>query len=93
MCGCFAIFLGAAFPRLTLVLIWLFSNYIERAFNGNWILPLAGLVLLPYTTLAYVLVYWFSGPVYGFGWAFVVLGLFFDIASYASAGQARRQPA
>ena len=91
MCGCFAIFLGAAFPRVTLVLIWLFSDYIERAFNGNWIMPLAGLVLLPYTTLSYVLVYWFTGSVYGFGWAFVVLGLFFDLASYASAGQSRRQ--
>ncbi len=92
MCGCFAVFLGAAFPRVTLALIWLFSNYVTAAFNGNWIAPLLGLILLPYTTLAYVLVYWFgNGPVAGFGWAFVVLGLFLDISSYASAGVNRRQ--
>ena len=91
MCGCFAILLGAAFPRITVLLIWLFSDIVTRAFDGNWIMPLLGVILLPYTTLTYVLVYWFTGEVVGFGWAFVVLGLFFDLASYASAGQNRRQ--
>lgn len=91
MCGCFAILLGSAFPRLTLVLIWLFSDIIGRAFSGEWVLPLLGILLLPYTTLAYVLVFWFTNqPVAGFGWAFVVLGLFFDLGSYAAAGQNRR---
>lgn len=93
MCGCFAVLLGAAFPRLTLFFIWLFSDLINRAFSGEWVLPLAGFLLLPYTTLSYVLVYWFVGDVYGFGWAFVVLGFFFDIGSYASAGQSRQQVA
>lgn len=95
MCGCFAILLGSAFPRLTLLLIWLFSDIVERAFEGEWVLPLVGLLLLPYTTLAYVLVFWFTGyeAVTGFGWAFVVLGLFFDLGSYAAAGQNRRAAA
>lgn len=91
MCGCFAILLGAAFPRITVLLIWLFSDIIARAFDGNWIMPLLGVILLPYTTLTYVLVFWFTGEVSGFGWAFVVLGLFLDLGSYASAGQNRRQ--
>lgn len=92
MCGCFAILLGSAFPRLTLILIWLFSDIIRRAFDGEWVLPLLGILLLPYTTLAYVLVFWFTNyqPVTGFGWAFVILGLFFDLGSYAAAGQNRR---
>lgn len=95
MCGCFALLLGSAFPRLTLALIWLFSPIVTRAFNGEWVLPLLGLILLPYTTLAYVLVFWFTGyqPVTGFGWAFVVLGLFFDLGAYAAAGQNRRAAA
>ncbi len=93
MCGCFAVVLGAAFPRITLLLIWIFTPYVGEAFARNWILPIAGILLLPYTTLAYVLVYWFSGAVTGFGWAFVVLGLFFDLGSYAAAGQNRRASA
>lgn len=91
MCGCFAILLGSAFPRLTLILIWLLSDIIERAFD-TWVLPFFGILLLPYTTLAYVLVFWFTGynPVEGFGWAFVILGLVFDIGSYSAVGQNRR---
>ncbi len=90
MCGCFAILLGSAFPRVTIFLIWIFSNHVQQAFNGNWIAPLAGLILLPYTTLMYILVYWFMNGVNGFGWAFVILGLFLDISAYAAAGQNRR---
>jgi hypothetical protein len=91
MCGCFVILLGSAFPRLTLILIWLFSDLMSRAFD-TWVLPFFGILLLPYTTLAYVLVFWFTDytPVEGFGWAFVVLGLVFDISSYSAAGQNRR---
>jgi len=92
VCGCFSILLGAFFPRIALVLIWLFTDVIFRAFSGEWILPLAGIVLLPYTTLAYVLVFWATGEVVGIGWAFVILGLVFDIGSYTSGwGQARSQ--
>ncbi len=76
--------------RVTIFLIWIFSNHVQQAFNGNWIAPLAGLILLPYTTLMYILVYWFMNGVNGFGWAFVILGLFLDISAYAAAGQNRR---
>lgn len=89
MCGCFAILLGSFFPRITLALIWIFSDVITRAFDSNWILPLAGLLLLPYATLSYVLVFWFTGSVSGFGWVFVVLGLFLDLSSYGAAARQR----
>lgn len=90
MCGCFAVLLGAFFPRIALVLMWLFSDLITRAFDANWLIPLAGILLLPYTTFSYVLVYWAAGEVVGFGWAFVILGLVLDLGSYSSASQARR---
>jgi len=90
MCGCFAVLLGAFFPRVALVLMWVFSDLITRAFDANWLLPLAGILLLPYTTFAYVVVTWAAGEVVGFGWAFVILGLVLDLGSYTSAGQARR---
>lgn len=93
MCGCFALLLGAFFPRVTLVLLWIFSDLIGRAFDNQWLLPLAGVLLLPYTTLAYVLVFWYTGAVTGFGWAFVILGLVLDLGSYTSAGRSRRQMA
>lgn len=89
MCGCFAVALGAFFPRVGLLLIWVFTNWISRAFDGNWVLPLLGLLLLPYTTLTYVLIYHWWGPVTGFEWFFVVLAFFIDLGSYAGGARAR----
>ncbi len=89
MCGCFVVGLGAFFPRIALALIWIFGTAVQRAFDGNWVLPLLGLLLLPYTTLTYVLIHWWWGPVNGFEWFFVALAFFVDLGSYASGARAR----
>lgn len=93
MCGCFVVGLGAFFPRIALALLWLFGDTVETAFKGEWLLPLLGLILLPYTTLSYVLLHWWLGTVTGFTWFFVVLAFFIDMGSYASGAQARSRRA
>lgn len=89
MCGCFVVGLGAFFPRIALVLLWIFGDTVEKAFKGEWLLPLLGVILLPYTTLSYVLLNWWLGRVTGFTWFFVVLAFFIDIASYAGGARSR----
>jgi hypothetical protein len=44
--GCLFALLAGFFPRIALVLVWIFTNLVDRAFNG-FILPLLGLILLP----------------------------------------------
>lgn len=90
MCGCLVVALGAMFPRIALVLIWLFSDWIQRAFSGEWVVPLLGLLFLPFTTLVYVALFAWQGEVTGFLWFFVGLAFLGDVGSYASAPQARR---
>ena len=89
MCGCFVVALGAFFPRIAIALLWLCGDTVERAFDNNWIIPLLGLLFLPYTTLAYVLFYWWLGDVTGFTWFFIVLAFLIDLGSYASSARAR----
>lgn len=89
MCGCFAVALGAFFPRISLVLLWLFGDTVQRAFHGEWVAPLLGLIFLPYTTLSYVLLNWWLGEVTGFTWFFVGLAFLIDLGSYASSARAR----
>ena len=76
-------------PRLALVFVAIFSNMIDRAFDG-WIVPILGFFLLPWTTLAYTLM-WASGPngVEGFEWFIVVLALLFDVASHSGGAKKR----
>ena len=56
-CGCLLVLLGSAFPRVALVLTWIFPSRVDIAFDGGVALPLLGLIFLPYTTLFYVLAY------------------------------------
>jgi len=49
---CLLLILVLAFPRIVLLLLFLFSTYLERAYHGL-ILPLLGFIFLPVTTLVY----------------------------------------
>ncbi len=94
MCGCFAIGLGAFFPRITILLLWIFTDWVQRAFQGEWLLPLIGVILLPYTTLTYLLLFQFMNGVEGFAWFFVALAFVIDIGAWfggARSGASYRQ--
>jgi hypothetical protein len=56
MCGCIFFLDAAFFPRLGILFLWLFTPLITRAFE-SFIFPIIGLVLLPYSTLIYIIVY------------------------------------
>lgn len=49
---CLILILVAAFPRIALVLLFFFSNYLERAYHGL-LVPVIGFLFLPLTTLVY----------------------------------------
>jgi hypothetical protein len=86
--GCILALFALISPRLALVLVWIFSNALSRAFD-SWVVPLLGFFLLPWTTLAYV-AFWDWGPgghVTGFEWFFVILAFVIDLGSYAQGGR------
>lgn len=89
---CLVAALLAIGPRFALFLTWIFTNLVSRAFDG-FLLPLVGVIFLPWTTLFYVFAYAPVDGVSGIGWFFVALGFFFDISSYAGGGRARKQRA
>jgi CDP-diglyceride synthetase len=88
--GCLFAILAALSPRLALVLVWIFTNLVDRAFEG-FLLPLLGLILLPFTTLLYVLAYQPVVGVSGWGWFFVFIGVLFDLGSYGGGAFGRRR--
>jgi hypothetical protein len=64
-----------------LFVIWLFSDLLSRAFD-SWLVPFLGFFLLPWTTLAYALMWASSDRVYGFEWFIVVLAFLFDLSGW-----------
>jgi len=87
--GCLVVLLAFLSPRLALFAIFLFSDLLSRAFD-SWFVPFLGFFLLPWTTLAYAVMWNSSDRVYGFEWFIVILAFFLDLGSYASRNRARR---
>ncbi|GIU99621.1 MAG: hypothetical protein KatS3mg014_1237 [Actinomycetota bacterium] len=86
--GCLVALLGLITPRFVLVLLWLFSDYLDRAFASGW-WPLLGFFLLPTTTLAYALARDpFTAPGGGLeaaGVVVIVLGVLVDFGLLGNA--------
>ena len=89
---CLVILLALISPRLAIFCIWIFSDILSRAFD-SWIVPLLGFFLLPWTTLAYAVMWSSSNRVSGFEWFIVILAFVIDLGSYASRDRARRASA
>lgn len=87
-CGCLLAMTAAFAPRLVLIIMWIVGPRVNAAFD-SWIVPLLGLIFLPYTTIMYVLVW--SGGVTGWDWLWVGLGLVLDIMKWSMIGQNRKQ--
>lgn len=83
MC-CAALILGFLGPRLAFLWIWIFDvKPVQQIMGGSFVLPLLGVIFLPWTSLMYVLCWAPFGGVSGFGWFLVALGFIFDIATYS----------
>ena len=89
--GCFVALFALISPRLALFALFLFSDLLSRAYE-DWIVPFIGFFLLPWTTLAYA-VMWSVGThgVKGFEWFIVILAFLFDLGSWREGRGARRR--
>ena len=84
--GCLAL----AAPRVTLVLVAVFSNYIGRAFHTTlW--PFLGFLFMPLTTLAYAWAINSSGSVAGIHLVVVVIAVLIDLGIVGGSASRRRQ--
>ncbi len=83
--GCLAL----SVPRLVLFVLWLFTDYISRAFESNlWFF--LGFLFLPFTTLAYAWAKNTNGSVEGIYLAVVIFAVLVDLG-VVSFGRRRRR--
>jgi hypothetical protein len=87
---CLAVLLALLSPRLAIIFVAIFSDILTRAYD-SWFLPFIGFFILPWTTLAYA-VMWDVGTrdVTGFEWFVVVLAFLVDLGSWFGGSRARR---
>jgi len=89
MC-CFFVVLMFFGPRLAFLIYWLVSPLrVQTAlanFNLPWLVGVAGLVFIPWTTLMYVIIF----PLNGFDWIWLGLAIGADVASYLGSYHKRQ---
>lgn len=88
--GCLLVLLALVTPRVVLVALWLFSNYLNRAFDSGW-WGLLGFVFLPTTTIAYAIAQnSFTTPGGGLeaaGVIAIVIGVALDLGLLGGSGR------
>jgi len=90
-CGCLVALAAWLSPRFVLAMMWIFQwDRLSLAFD-SFLMGFVGFLLVPYTTVIYVLCYRPGFGVSGFGWILVIVGLLIDIGSWGNAGQRGRQ--
>jgi hypothetical protein len=92
--GCLLAYSAAVAPRFILILAWIFSARWPLVWGGDILLPLLGILVLPYTTIMYMLAWQptvAGGGVEGVEWLWVLLGLFLDLWKYTQMAANRKQ--
>ncbi|MGH2490424.1 MAG: hypothetical protein ACRDF9_02845 [Candidatus Limnocylindria bacterium] len=88
MC-CVLILLAFFTPRIVLFILWLFSNYLSRAYE-TWVWPTLGFFFLPATTIAYAIALNEFGGLNGLGLIVVIIGLAVDVGLLGGGARQRR---
>jgi hypothetical protein len=88
--GCLLLIIFLAFPRIALVLLFLFSNYLQRAYHGL-LLPLLGFLFLPLTTLVYAWMANAGQPIAGINLVILVVAVVIDLGGLGGGEYHRRR--
>jgi hypothetical protein len=86
---CLLLIVFLAFPRIALVLLFLFSNYLQRAYHGL-LLPLLGFLFLPLTTLAYAWMTNARQPIAGMNLLILIIAVVIDLGGLSGGEYHRR---
>ena len=90
-CGCIVALIALVTPRIALLLVVIFSDFIGRAYE-SWIWPLLGFFFLPLTTLAYAAaINWNDGSVSGVYFFIVLVAALIDLGVIGGSATRRRQ--
>ena len=97
MIGCLFGLLAFFTPRVAIVLLLIFGDWIQHCFRAlsspfnGLLIPILGLIFAPYTLLAYCLAIHEHGGIGGMWTVLVVVAVLFDLGVIGHGGSARRR--
>jgi hypothetical protein len=82
---------AGVFPRLALFMLWILRPARVDAAFDTWIVPLLGLVFLPFATLMYVILHVPGVGMGGWEWFWIGVAAVFDIAHWTASATQRNE--
>jgi hypothetical protein len=86
---CLLLVVVLAFPRIVMVAMFLFSNYLQRAYHGL-LLPVLGFIFLPLTTIVYAWLTNTHRPMAGINALILVIAVVIDLGGLGGGARHRR---
>lgn len=87
---CLFVLMAAFVPRITVAIVWIARPAIVNAAFDTWVLPLLGLIFLPFTTLIYLILYRPGVGIEGWDWLWLGLAVFLDLSHLAASAADRK---
>jgi hypothetical protein len=87
---CLLVLVVLAFPRVVLILMWLTSNYLQRAYH-ELLIPLLGFLFLPLTTIVYAWLMNTHSPLEGINLLYLILAVLIDAGGLGGGAWHRRR--
>ena len=90
---CLFVLFAAFAPRVLLVIMWLARpNLMDAAFQSV-LIPILGLIFLPFTTVMWVVLWAATGQIDGLDWVWLFIAVLLDLSHWVtSAANRRRMP-
>jgi hypothetical protein len=87
---CILALLTVLTPRVVLVLMFLFTNYLGRAYH-SFLIPLVGFIFLPLTTIVYAWLVNAHHPIEGIYLVALIVAVVIDVGGIGGGHYSRRQ--
>jgi len=87
---CLVLAIVLLFPRVALVLMWLFSSYLDKPYAGSFLVLILGFLFLPLTTIVYAWEINNGMPTTGINLLWLLIAVLLDLGSLGGGARSRR---